>query len=167
MSKDDKRALSNNRRRRGVVRAASITRLEGSVAELERKYDGSPQTASSAQRLLQKLDELAANFKSYHFAIVDLVEESALESEQTTLDEHDDRVLRLTARVQQLLSKSPDQPSPQSDGSDRRHLSKRLTYVQRNLHLVEDAVKLAESKPDVDTCLLHQHEQWLGDPGQD
>ena len=53
---------------------------------------------------MQKLNSLEAEFRSYHLAVEDLVEEDALEGEQAILDEHDDRVSRLVVRVQQLVS---------------------------------------------------------------
>lgn len=45
----------------------------------------------AAQHLLQKLNSLGAEFKSYHLAVVDLVQENALKGEQVILDEHDNR----------------------------------------------------------------------------
>ena len=44
------------------------------------------------QRLLEKLEEQDAEFKKYHYAIVELwEEEDDLEEEQAKLDDHDDR----------------------------------------------------------------------------
>jgi len=103
MPTEGERALSTARKRRGVVRA-SITRLDGRVAELESKEELTAADRLAAQHLLQKLNSLEAEFRSYHLAVVDLVEEDALEGEQAILDEHDDRVSRLVVRVQQLVS---------------------------------------------------------------
>ena len=104
MSKDGERTPSSNRRRRGVVRA-SITRLDCRITELEEQDGASPGTRLSAQRMLQKLGELDMEFKAYHLAMIDLIEDDALEAEQIVLDEHDDKVAYLTMRVQQLISK--------------------------------------------------------------
>jgi len=103
MPTEGDRALSTARKRRGVVRA-SITRLDGRVAELESKEELTAADRLAAQHLLQKLNSLEAEFRSYHLAVVDLVEEDALEGEQAILDEHDDRVSCLVVRVQQLVS---------------------------------------------------------------
>ena len=83
--------LSNLRKRRGVSRA-SITRIESRLSELEGKITMSPGDHTAAQRLLKKLDELDADFKSYHFSIIDLLDTEFLDAEQSTLDEHDDSV---------------------------------------------------------------------------
>ena len=75
-----------------VVRA-SLTRLDTRVGELEGK--GETLTSGDvriAQQLLQKLSSLDSDFKSYHFSIIDLVEENSLETEQRVLDEHDDKL---------------------------------------------------------------------------
>ena len=50
------------------------------------------------------MNSLDAEFKSYHLSVMDLIEDDALEGEQVVLDEHDDRIARLTVRVQQLAS---------------------------------------------------------------
>jgi hypothetical protein len=85
---------STNRKRKGVVRA-SVTRLLARVSELEH---------DTARRLQQKLEELDSDFKTYHLAVVDLTDDEALDTEQAMLDEHDDKVTDLSARLQQLVS---------------------------------------------------------------
>ena len=102
MPTEGERALSTARKRKGVVQA-SITHLDSRVAELESKEDLTAADRLAAQHLLQKLNSLEAEFRSYHLTVVDLVEEDAFEGEQAILDEHDDRVSRLV-RVQQLVS---------------------------------------------------------------
>ena len=52
------------------------------------------------QQLLQRLSSLDSDFKAYHFAVIDVVEPEALETEQGVLDEHDDKVAGLTVRLQ-------------------------------------------------------------------
>ena len=152
--------LSTNRKRRGVVRA-SITRLDGCIKELEGKDEKSPGDLETAQRTLKKLEELDADFKTYHFAIVDAAEEEALDDEQTILDGHDDRIAGLVARAQQLVSKlGAIEPSTTSDSNTRRVLSKRLGCVEKNLQPIREAVKVITL---TDTCLLRQYESRLGD----
>ena len=56
----------------------------------------------NAQRLQRKLDELDQEFRTYHFAVIDLTEEDAAEPE---LDEHDDKVGNLSTCIQQLVEK--------------------------------------------------------------
>jgi len=83
MPTESERALSTTRKRRGVVRA-SITRLDSRVTELESKEELTAADRLAAQHLLQKLNSLEAEFRSYHLAVVDL------EGEQAILDKHDD-----------------------------------------------------------------------------
>ena len=90
--------LSVNRKRRGVARA-SITRMRARILDLETKERSSPVGLETARRLKQKLEDLDSDFKSHHYAIVDLIEEGTMDAEQTTLDEHDDRVTDLSIRL--------------------------------------------------------------------
>ena len=62
----------------------------------------------AAQRLLKKLDEQDADFKSYHFSIIDLLDTESLDAEKSTLDEYDDKVSLLATRIQQLVRSSDD-----------------------------------------------------------
>lgn len=101
---DSKDALSTNSKRRGIV-CTSITHLDDCVLKLEGK-DETLRHKETIQWLLQKLDKLDTDFKSYRFARIDLVEDAALDTEQGVLDEHDDKVASLAARVQQLILQS-------------------------------------------------------------
>ena len=83
MPTEDERALSTAHRRRGVVRA-SITRLDGRVVDLESKRELTADDVRSAQHLLQKLNTLEADFKTYHLSIVDLLDEDALEASKSS-----------------------------------------------------------------------------------
>ena len=103
--------ITNNRKRRSVVRA-SVTRLDTRVGELEGKGEAlSPGDVRIAQQLRKRLSSLDADFRSYHFAIIDLVDEDSLEVEQRVLDEHDDRVADLAIRLQQLTPNPTVAPS--------------------------------------------------------
>ena len=159
MSLENEQALSANRKRRGVVRA-SLTRLDTRVAELEGKLEISARDRLAAHRLLQKLDTLDADFKLYHLAIIDLVGDESLNTEQALLDEHDDKVADLALRIQQL---GPDSapPSPSTTSLDPRvRLTKRLRRVERDLELVT-AVESLGPDPMVDVPLLGQYQEQL------
>ena len=94
MPETDPRALSTQRKRRGVVKA-SITRLGSCLKELESKVE-EPTTHDHAQRLATKLETLDAEFKTHHFSLIDLIDDDeTLEKEQETLDQHDDDVTTL------------------------------------------------------------------------
>ena len=75
----EQRALSNLRKRRGVVRA-SITRLEKRLGDLEATPDGVG-VGGNAQQLTGKLEGLDVEFKSLHLQLVDLIDEDSAEWE--------------------------------------------------------------------------------------
>lgn len=103
------------RKRRGVVRA-SITSLGNRLKDLE-ATPGATGVGDHAKQLATKLKSLDADFKVIHLQIVDLIEEEeALSREQDTLDGHDDRVSRLTVRLQQLMAKIPPSIPPSDAG---------------------------------------------------
>ena len=62
--------LETARRRRGVVKG-SITRLAKRVQEFEDKEELTKSDISAIKRQRKKLDELNAEFKKLHYAVVD------------------------------------------------------------------------------------------------
>ena len=98
MSKETEHALSTHKRRRGVAKA-SITRLTTRIKDLESAVS-QPGIIDHAKRMQQKLDTLDSEFRSHHHDIVDLVDsEESLTREQLALDEHDNLVAELAARI--------------------------------------------------------------------
>ena len=61
------------RKRRGVVRA-SITRLANHLDDLEDKTDDIA-TRDIAQRMSQKVNELDLEFKTYHYNLIDHIDD--------------------------------------------------------------------------------------------
>ena len=103
MSETKAAKLTSARRRRGVVRA-SVTRLQDCINIPKVKQDLSHTDQLAIQRLLKRLEELDAEFKKYHYAIVELMEsEEDLEEEQVTLDDHDDKTADFVGRLQVLV----------------------------------------------------------------
>ncbi len=151
-------ALSNNRKRRGVVRS-SLTRIETRVAELEAKGELSPGDRLTAQTLSGRLENLDSDFKAYHFAIVDLVEDPS--TEQEVIDNHDDKMADLTVRINQLTARSPAD-SPAVGSTPSRRLTKRLDHLDGSFRLIVEAVDSNGPEAEVDSCLFHQHEEQLG-----
>ena len=85
MPETNARALSTQRKRRGVVKA-SITRLSSRLKEFESKVE-EPTTHDHAQRLATKLEILDAEFKTHHFTLIDLIDDDETqEKEQETPD---------------------------------------------------------------------------------
>ena len=106
----DAKELSSNRKHRGVVRA-SVTCLEGRIHGYEEKECLTRADHVAIQSLLTKLETLDTEFKAYHYVILDLVEEEALEQEQVVFNDHEDKVEELAKRLHQLLSSKEEKPT--------------------------------------------------------
>ena len=98
MMSDGELGIIASRRHRGVI-CGSIMKLADRIAELEAKPTLSPPDRFKAQQLQKKLEGLDADFKLYHFRVIDLVEREDLEREQTILDKHDDRATDFLYRL--------------------------------------------------------------------
>ena len=134
-----------------------MIRLTTRVGEAEARKDN-PGIADLSQKLKEKLESLDADFRNYHFVIIDLLEEeSDLEHEQTILDQHDDEVLILATRLDLLVNTSP---RPQSSTSSvMKTAGRRLEHLYKSFTKVGDAIgKLTETD---DVCLIHLHDEQL------
>ena len=84
----------------------SINQFNTKLKDLEGKAD-QPGTLDLTQQMKLKLESLDKDFKTYHYALVDLIDDEAtLASKQESLDNHDDEMAILTVRVQQLITLS-------------------------------------------------------------
>jgi hypothetical protein len=121
------RELTKLRRRRGVSKA-SITRICSRIEELEGLGDH-PSTVENAKQLASKLESLESEFKSYHFQIVDLLEEDeeALGREQDILDNHDDQVAAMSVCIKKLYSSIT--PARSSTVNENVLLARKLEHL--------------------------------------
>ena len=166
MSDERKKALSSKRRRRGVVRA-SLTHLDRRVHDLNQE-ESAHGARLAAEQLLVKLKNLDTEFRTYHFDVIDLIDEDesdSLADEQAILDEHDRKVEALTIRLQQVASgattTSMDTVETASEPDGHRYLTRRLTHVRSNLQVMIDAIESTHDDTTIDDCLLHQYDQRL------
>ena len=84
MSELEKR-ISPLPKKRGVTHS-SITRAKTCLRDLEAKTNRT-HTRDHAQRKLHKLENLDSDFKQYHYALIELInDEETLEKEQENLD---------------------------------------------------------------------------------
>ena len=162
MPETDARSISNQRKRRGVVRA-SITRLGSRIKELESKVE-EPTTHDLAQRLATKLETLDAEFKSHHFSLIDLIDdEGTLGEEQEALDRHDDDVTSLAVRIQQVVTLSSATPT---NLDQCKTITRKLQHLDKNLSLASETIGSLSSRPE-DICRLQQHEEQLSNYKKD
>ena len=76
----------NYKKRRGVVHAASITRLSTRLNELESRT-GDPNVPDLAKQMMTKIESLNSEFKTLHYAVIDETEDKEfLLAEQDILD---------------------------------------------------------------------------------
>ena len=151
--------ISKLKKRRGTVKG-SITRLRTRIEELELVAD-QPDTIDHAQRsLAAKLETLDAEYKVHHLSIIDLVDdESLLQHEQETLDEHDDVVSDLSVRIRRLISACS---APAVVPDIRRTPARRLNHLEKNLSSIYSNVNgLSDKREDV--FRLKQYEEQLQD----
>ena len=89
--------------------------------------------SDNAKQLVTKLESLDTEFKSLHFQIIDLINKGAeeLDSEQETLDLHDDNVSAMSLRLRRLVSESSDKTGDPSVG--KRAPARKLSRLQRIL----------------------------------
>ena len=158
----DKRALTNLRKRRGVVKA-SITRLETRLSAMESTPN--EDTVDNARQLLAKLRTSDSDFKEFHMSMIDLIDdEDDVLAEQTVLDNHDDLITSMTLRVQKLIALV--NPAPDGRVDNRRILARKLRQIQERLSATSDAVSVltGDSK---DVHRLQLHEEQMGDNKRD
>ena len=152
MSEANARALSSNKKKRGIVRA-SITRLRTRISDLETSPD-----ADLARRLTTRLETLVAEFKVHHYSIIDLLEdEDALEREQEILDDHEDEVAPLIVRLDKVVTTCSS-----SDSNQVKIATKRLKHLDKEIVAVFDSVS-SLSAGDDKICLLQQLQEQLSD----
>ena len=119
MDEATQRAISSNKKKRGVVRA-SVTRLHTRVGELEGSSDN-PDIVDQARCLTARLQTLAQEFKVHHYTLIDLIEdEGDLVKEQDALDNFDDDISQLVTRFERLASREPSTSSCLSEVTTKR-----------------------------------------------
>ena len=108
--------LAALKRRRGAIKA-SITKLTTKIGDLEGK-EPSLTIRTQAQQLSKRLESLDGDFKTRHFAVIDVIDdEGQLAVEQDALDKHDDELADLNLRLQVLMNPATTTPPPLSDSS--------------------------------------------------
>ena len=125
MSTNHERAITSARRMRGTAKA-SLKHLDGRIADLEGRDELTIDDRLSSQQMLQKLSSVESDFKTHHLALVDLLDEEALEGKQLVLAETDNKKASLTIHLQRLVSHSPTitTPSPFIESTLKRRLSR-------------------------------------------
>ena len=138
-------ALAALKRRRGAVKA-SIPKLTTKIAKLEAR-DSDSSVPTHAQQCAKRLENLNSDFKTRHFAIIDVLEdEEQLAGEQDILDKHDDELADLHLRLQAMMitvttpSPAPTSPSAASPLPNHGILERRSAQLQARLVSVHEKI---------------------------
>ena len=158
------------KRRRGAIKA-SITKLATKVAELEDK-EPNPTIVTHAQQLSKRLENLDSDYKTRHFAILDVIEdEGQLTTGQETLDQHDDDIADLSLRIQTVMdlarsttpTLAPSTPAVDTHSLPNRSiLERRSTQFQARLISINE--KIDDFKDDgSEIHLISLYQEYLAD----
>lgn len=121
--------LAALKRRRGAIKA-SITKLATKIADLEGK-EASPTILTHAQQLSKRLESLDGDFKTRHFAVIDVLDdEGQLAVEQDALDKHDDELADLNLRLQALMNPAATTPPPSATPAPEARLLPRRAILE-------------------------------------
>ena len=111
-----------------------------------------PGTAYHARQTLTKLRACDDEFKNLHFQVIDSINErdnTALDNEQTVLDNFDDTVSDLTVRLETLISRVTAAAAPGPAAAvDRRPLDRKLTRVESGLDRINAQVTNVDPIPE-------------------
>ena len=79
---------------------APVTRPEAHIDKYEMKEEVSHSDQIAVKGIVKKLEALDAEFNTYHFMIIDLIEEDELLRELAILDDHDDKIVEHTDHLE-------------------------------------------------------------------
>ena len=106
----------------------------------------------------QKVNELDSEFKTYHYNLIDHIDDDdTLGKEQTVLDEHDDAITLLTTRIKYLIAACSSKDEPTA----HKAVSRKLLHLEKSLSSINDAISslTSESEP----CLIQQYGEQIHD----
>lgn len=124
MSVDPKQTI----KRRGVA-SGRLTRLDTRLRDLEKRDDLSLAVClESARQMRPKIASINSEFREHHSALVDMLDDDGeLDKQQRVIDNHDDQVTNISARVECLINCLSALP-PTRLSMDQRNVSLRFLH---------------------------------------
>ena len=135
----DTRALTGARKKRDIPNG-SITRLSNRITDLEANPDV-PGTNEWARQWLTKLDTLDSEFKTFHFEVIDTVDDQSgcwvAWKRTSRTQQHDDEVATLMFHIQHLITYTSSVPTftPDTHNSDLEKATNRRGCLDYNILL--------------------------------
>lgn len=123
---------------------ARLTRIEREFVSLEKKEVLAPPDQSKLERLLQQVKENDTEFEERHLDVLNFIEEGdeeTLGKEETIYDEHVNRVVDLTERMERI--KVPEEAAatlttaPDPSGK----ITKRLRYIEQQTETIATSMR--------------------------
>ena len=117
----------------------------------------SPAKRIAVQRLAKRLDSLDAEYKKQHLAVIDLIDGAdALATEQTTLDELDDKVAEISKHCIEslILDFGVTSEGASTTIHSSVYLAKRLRYIEDKLSSIEEDFCCLTPYTILDRCLV-------------
>ena len=122
-------------RRRRDAAIGTIGLLERRTAVLEGKESLTEDDRQSALRMNELLSSVTADFKNYHFTLIDSIEDDEeAQREQATLHEHEFKVMELVDRLGKLMA-VPHKTKPMTELDLFR---KRIDLVDRSYRKIKE-----------------------------
>ena len=128
------------KKRRGIART-SITRFEERILKFEEKAELKATDQASVQCMVKRLEDLDADFKQHHMALIETIEdEEKLTEEQAILDVHDDKISEFMDRLHCLIEENKLEEAKLTASPSKPDLSRQF---RKRLRCVEDDMRLS------------------------
>ena len=150
----------NVRRRRDASRE-SIHMLEQRIMLLEVKGELTESDRQSALRMSKMINDVTSDFKTYHFSIVDQIEEEEeAKAEQDILTQHELKVMDLIDRIGKIIE-VPGVPVEMKDNRESNILRKRIDQAEKGYRIIK--AEFDEHAHEMDIYALHEQEESIED----
>ena len=135
--------------------------IEQRIMLLEVKEELTESDRQSVLRMSKKINDLTTDFKTYHFSLIDQIEEEEeAKAEQDILTQHELKVMELIDRIGKIIE-VPGVPVEKKDNKENNLLSKRIDQVERGYRIIK--AEFYEHGHEMDTYTLQEQEESIED----
>ena len=154
------RGMNSHRRR--DASCESILMLEQRIMLLEVKGELTESDRQSALRMSKMINDVTADFRTYHFSIVDQIEdeEEEAKTEQEVSTEHELKVMELIDCTGKVIE-VPSVPVEKKDNKENNILLKRIDQVEKGFGIIKE--EFNDDGHEMDTYELQEQEESIED----